>query len=134
MKKHLNDRKIAVIVETIDGWSGKLTWGLLLEKIEPKVGRYTRQTLNSHVRIKSAFEERKKALRGARGASIDDKPIELQKALQKIKKLEATNDRLSRENQELLEQFVRWSYNAHCKGVTVDHLNAPLPAIDRERS
>lgn len=134
MKKHLNDRKIEVIVEVIDGWSGKLTWGRLLEAIEPCVGKYTRQALNNHTRIKTAFDQRKKSLRGSVAKSFEDKPVELQKALQRIEKLEAENQRLGRENDQLLEQFVRWAYNAANNGLSEDQLNAALLDIDRERT
>ena len=132
MKKHLTDRKIEVIVEVLDGWSGKLTWDRLIETIQPRVGEYTRQALNNHTRIKSAFDQRKKTLRVARG--FDEKPVELQKALQRIYKLEAANQRISRENDQLLEQFVRWAYNAANKGMSEDQLNTALPEIDRERT
>lgn len=134
MKKHLTDRKIEAIVEVVDGWSGKLTWDRLIEAIQPRVGDYTRQALNNHTRIKSAFDQRKKALRGGIPKSFEDKPVELQKALQRIERLEAENQRISRENDQLLEQFVRWGYNAANKGMSEDQLNAALPEIDRERT
>lgn len=134
MKKHLTDRKIEAIVEVIDGWSGKLTWDRLLEAIQPRVGDYSRQALNNHTRIKSAFDHRKKALRGGVAKRFEDKPVELQKALQRIERLEAENQRISRENDQLLEQFVRWGYNAANKGMSEDQLNAALPEIDRERT
>tara|TARA_E500000318_G_scaffold95970_1_gene96018 strand:+ start:308 stop:712 length:405 start_codon:yes stop_codon:yes gene_type:complete len=134
MKKRLTDRKIAAIVETIDGWQGKLTWDQLTDFLEPRFGRYTRQALHSHVRIKLAFDQRKRALREQQVAHIDDKPIELQKALQKIARLEAKACRLEYENSLLLEQFVRWSYNATAYGVSITKLDMPLPNIDREKT
>lgn len=134
MKKQLTDRKIEFVVGVIDGWTGKLTWDRLLVAIEPQVGKYTRQALNNHVRIKTAFDLRKRALRDGGNANIDDKPVELQIALQKIERLETEKARLTRENQQLLEQFVRWSYNASNKGLSIEQLNAALPDIDRERT
>ena len=134
MKKQLTDRKIEFVVGVIDGWNGKLTWDRLLVAIEPQVGKYTRQALNNHVRIKTAFDLRKRALRDCGNVNIDDKPVELQIALQKIERLETEKARLTRENQQLLEQFVRWSYNASNKGLSIEQLNAALPDIDRERT
>lgn len=133
-KHHLTDRNIENIVNIIDGWSGKLSWALLVVAIEARVGSYTRQTLNSHTRIKLAFSQKKIFLRGRIEKRLEGKPVELQKALERIEKLDSKNARLTAENSQLLEQFVRWSYNASNKGMTEDQLNAALPEIDRERT
>ncbi|MGA8728994.1 MAG: hypothetical protein WB608_09605 [Terracidiphilus sp.] len=37
-------------------------------------------------------------------------------------------------NSRLLEQFVKWQYNAYKRGISVDELNEDLPRIDRERT
>lgn len=61
--KNLTDNVIAEIVHILDGWNTKLTWDLLIAKIEQRLRvRYTRQALFQHERISSAFVMRKKAL------------------------------------------------------------------------
>ena len=45
---------------------------------------------------------------------------------------EAEIERLKAENARLLEQFVRWSYNANNRGIGEEVLNRPLPAVNRD--
>jgi hypothetical protein len=45
---------------------------------------------------------------------------------------DAEIDRLKAENARLLEQFVRWAYNANNRGVSEEVLNRPLPAVNRD--
>lgn len=129
--RNLNDHTIVKIVEILDGWSGSLTWDKLINEIELHLkDKYTRQTLAKHTRIKSAFDLTKKR--------ISDEPdtnskssVEIQVLNQVIAKLEAKNERLNRENQDLLAQFARWAYNSYAKGVTKEELDCALPKIDR---
>lgn len=135
MKKtpHLNAKKIRKIVEILDGWSGKLTWDLLRHEMKPLVGEYSRQTLYNHTRIFEAFQNRKKELKNHVPGS-KAKTVAEQKAHERIANLEAKASRLERENTQLLEQFVRWAYNASIKGISKEALNHPLPRIDREQT
>ena len=57
MSKHLKPTDISAIVELIRGWTGnKLTWELVCDVVAPLIqDTTTRQTLNSHPEIKSAF-------------------------------------------------------------------------------
>lgn len=129
--KNLDDDGIKQIVEILDGWSKKLTWELLIDAIELRMySRYTRQTLHKHERIRSAFELRKAALADDEEVRIVRSP-ELQKALEKIARLEAENKRLEYENQQLLEQFACWAYNAHTRGLDSNFLNKSLPPVNR---
>jgi len=136
--KNLDDKAIADIVSIIDGWSGKLTWDLLLEAVEKRLRqRYTRQTLNNHTRIAEAFRLRKKTLAEQAlqpGRRRLDMSPELDAALQRIELLEAMNLRLTLENDRLLEQFVRWAYNASTRGLDKNFLDQPLPVIQRDRT
>ncbi len=133
--RNLDDKAIEQIVEILDGWSSpKLTWELLIEQILLHLrASYTRQTLHNHTRIKEAFAARKKELAGR-------DPMEL-KALtpeyQRIARLEAENERLKRENNNLLEQFNRWVYNGYLKQMDDrmrDFMNQPLPPVHRDTS
>lgn len=133
--KNIGDTDIAEIVSILDGWSGKLGWDLLIDAIERRHGnRYSRQALDKHVRIKQAFVQRKKALSGTDGAARKVSSPELQTSLDRIQRLTAENERLAKENTSLLEQFVRWAYNASLWGVGQDKLNKPLPPVERNQT
>lgn len=132
--KNLDDEDIARIVGILDGWSGSLTWDALIDSIEKHLFvRYTRQALHKHVRIRDAFTLRKKTLSSEkpRSPKAASSP-ELELAWQRIDRLEAENKRLELENTRLLEQFVRWAYNANTRGLDANFLNQPLPPISRK--
>ena len=130
MAKHLRDRDIERIVTLLDGWRGKLTWDRLCDACEPKIGtRPTRQTLAKSQRVTGAYKATKKRIKSEDDAV--NAPPTLKMAADRIERLKRENERLERENGELLEQFVVWQYNAHVKGLSDRDLNQPLPAIDR---
>ncbi len=130
--KNLNDQLIRQIVEILDGWSDDLTWEGLVEAVDRRIGqRYTRQALHKHERIKQAFALRKATLGSERGKVRKVADPVLQLTLDRLARIEAEKERLKRENAALLEQFVRWTYNAGLKGLTLDVLNQPLPAVHR---
>jgi hypothetical protein len=135
---NLDDDAIAEIVSILDGWSGKLSWELLIQSVKRrKQAAYTRQTLHNHARIKQAFALRKNALAEAQAGGLrKPKPAspELQVLLDRIERLEAANARLQAENHALLGQFASWAYNAQTRGLSEDFLNQPLPEIDRDRT
>lgn len=129
--KNLTDTDIDAIVGILDGWTSKLTWPLLLDAVAAKLhSSYTRQTLHAHERIRAAFALRKSKRDSGAGRKPAATP-ELEAAMQKIERLEATVERLEMENGLLLQQFVTWAYNAHTRGLTKEFLNRPLPAVDR---
>ncbi|WP_028621557.1 hypothetical protein [Pseudomonas sp. Ant30-3] len=130
MAKHLTRRDIAILVNQIDAWEGKLGWDALCDVAAPLIGgRPTRQTLSSHGQIKAAFGQKKIQLKT--GFVSTKRPPSLNIAEQRIRRLESENERLKMENSKLLEQFVRWQYNAYKHGVTKDKLDVELPKIDR---
>lgn len=134
--KNLGDDEIAAIVAILDGCSGKLTWESLIDAIEQRrMGRYTRQALHKHARIRQAFSLRKQTL-AQQPDSAGGPPAspELHAALQRIARLEAENLRHSAENQGLLEQFVCWAYNAHTRGLDEGFLSRPLPPVHRQQT
>lgn len=133
--RNLNDETIALIVGLLDGWSVKLSWDLLIDAIEKRLGvRYTRQALDKHARIKSAYQVAKTRLGKEYGSERRQRlsDVEVGAITERLKRLEAENARLKLENESLLEQFVTWSYNAYLKGLTKQCLSTPLPRIDRE--
>lgn len=140
MKKNcapdLTQEHIVTVLDTLDTWRGKLTWDLLLDKLEAVWGhRYSRFTLASYAEVANAFAHRKDALRGtlpvSRGTPTDER---VRAAMGQAERFKAKAERLEAENKLLLEQFVTWAHNAEKKGVTMDMLNMPLPKPDRDRS
>lgn len=140
MKKNrapdLTPDKIEAALDTLDTWRGKLTWDLLLDKLEELWGyRYSRFTLSSYAKVADAFTLRKKLLSGTlpstRGTPTDER---VRAAVEQANRFKAKAERLEAENALLLEQFVTWACNAERKGITMDILNAPLNKPDRDRS
>lgn len=137
--RNLDDKSIEKIVQILDGWTlPKLNWKLFIEQIALRMRTvYTRQALYNHVRIREAFAGRKKHFaNGASKESLACSP-RLEQALQRIERLEAENQRLNRENNNLLEQFNRWVYNGYTKQMDTrmrDFMNQPLPPVHREPS
>ena len=134
MAKHLSKRDVEAVVNHILGWDDeKLTWNAVLDSIESLIGyKPTRQTLYANQDIRDAFKSRKT---GIRQKGIDKpKPSNLNVAADRIAHLKAENDMLKKKNAALLEQFVKWQYNAYKYGLTEQKLNEALPMIDRERT
>jgi hypothetical protein len=132
----LDDQDIAAIVAILDGWSGVLTWNGLIDVVDRRLfARYTRQALHRHERVRQAFSMRKAAMAdGSRGddAGAPSFSPELDAAMMRISRLEKENARLANENDRLLEQFIRWAYNAHTRGLDQHFLNRSLPRVDRD--
>lgn len=133
--RNLDDQAIERIIRILDGWSGKLSWDLLVDSIERYLGvRYTRQALDKHGRIKSAYQIAKERISNISSSGRRQRlaGAETGVLIQRLERLEAENARLRVENERLLEQFMTWAYNAHLKGLSKEYLNAPLPSVDRE--
>ena len=129
----LTDQDVQDICGILDGWTGKLTWEFLIEELLRRWRRgYTRQALDRHSRIKLAFIAAKSRLRSSPVNIKRQGPVELGLARDRIQRLEAENQRLKRENEYLINQFLRWASNAHIKGLTKADLDRPLVPVDRE--
>lgn len=133
MAKHLVAKDIGIIINVIDSTQDKLTWDGLCDAVAPLIGtRPTRQTLNAHERVKTAFALKKLQIKS--GFQSSKRPASLAIAEKRISRLESENKRLKAENDLLLQRFVNWQYNAYKHGLTSAKLDAPLPAIDRDSS
>ncbi|MDQ0628212.1 hypothetical protein WKH08_06840 [Pantoea agglomerans] len=135
MAKHLDNKNISIIKNTIAGWdsekSGKLSWEYLCDRLEPLIGkRPTRQSLGLHKDIVMAFNIKKKNIKS--GNDEEKRPANLKIASQRIRNLELKNKILAEEVRSLEERFVVWQYNAIHHGISLEQLNNGLPVIDRE--
>lgn len=132
----LTDERFQLVLDTLDGWKGKLTWDLLLSAVEDKTGiAYSRFTFAEYPQIANAFSLRKKALSGTwKSDSGQPRDEQVRAALDQVARCRAKLERLEQENQLLHELFVTWATNAERKGVTMTMLNAPLPKPSRDRS
>lgn len=135
MAKHLNNKDISIIKNTIAGWdsekSGKLSWEYLCDRLEPLIGkRPTRQSLGLHKDIVMAFNIKKKNIKS--GNDEEKRPANLKIASQRIRNLELKNKILEEELRSLQERFVVWQFNATQHGISFEQLHNGLPEIDRE--
>lgn len=129
--RNVDDKVISEVLSVLDGWTGKLTWELLIDEVAVRTRqRYTRQALSAHERLQQAFSARKKAL-SDRPDKEDDAPTPEQ---QVIARLEAQVQRLEAENSNLLERFAVWAYNARTRGLDERFLSQPLPQVRRQQT
>ncbi|WP_339891256.1 hypothetical protein [uncultured Alteromonas sp.] len=129
------------ILSIIDGWSGKLTYELLSEKLQTELGLKrppSRHTYTKHDEIKHAFDLKKEELRSKKSAAIEEAKslfdssgklsqllenlenddATIAELIKRVEKLENENERLASENNRLnknndliLERFARWQHN-----------------------
>ncbi len=129
------------ILAIIDGWTGKLSYELLAEKLQLELGlkkQPSRFTLTKYDEIKHAFDLKKEQLRQKKSEAIEDAKslfegtdklsdlisnlgnddVAIAELIKQVEKLEKENERLSSENKRLnsqndmlLERFARWQYN-----------------------
>jgi len=138
-KPRLTEEDIRIIVALIEAWAGVLTWDLLVQRVERILGRsYSRQALDGHDAIKASYQARKRRDRAVRDGlkagrnAIYDMPPELAMARQRIEAADVRIKALEQQLERYKQQFVVWLYNARNAGVTVEKLNAPLPATSQE--
>ena len=123
--KRLTDDAIDTAVRLLDGWSGKLTWDVYLSVLAVDLGhRYTKAAMLRHSRVKLAWEAAKSRVRKIEGSHGS---VGLKMAQKRIDELTDRVERLKLENEQLLEQFLRWSYNAYAAGLSPEELDRPLP-------
>lgn len=128
---NLTTDRIDFIIDIIRGWDGRLTWPALIQAVAKQLrATYTRQALYNHERIRVAYETYR-ASSNARGT--DDRPVSaaLKASMERVQRLTLENAELRKREALLLEQFVRWAYNAASRGLSEDFLNQPLPPTNR---
>jgi hypothetical protein len=126
---NLTPEKIAMIVEIIRTWDGRLTWLTLISEIFSKMNAtYTRQALYKHESIRIAYETYRE-----NGIGEQSRPVSaaLRASAERVQRLEIENAELRKREGLLMEQFVRWAYNASTRGLTEDFLNQAMPPTNR---
>lgn len=128
---NLTANRIDSIVGIIRSWEGRLTWPALIKAVATQMrSTYTRQALYNQERIRVAFG----IYRASSNVSgIDKRPVSatLRASMERVQRLELENAELRKREELLLEQFVRWAYNAATKGLPEEFLNRPLPPPNR---
>jgi hypothetical protein len=135
MAKHLNDKDIVDIIDILDDWptDSKLTLDKFVEAVEDECKfKTTRQTLMKQSRIKTAYDEVKGIVSGQTTANKPKLPPSLKIAGERLEKKNRKIARLERENEQLLEQFQVWLYNASINNVSIEQLSEPLPSKDNQ--
>ena len=124
----LTDSGIEKAVRLLDGWAGMLTWDRYLVMLAVEIGhKYTKAAMLRHPRIKAAWDHAKDQAREDQGINGSRGSVEMEQAIERVRLLEARIERLTRENNSLLEQFVRWSHNAVRAGLSIEDLDRALP-------
>ena len=124
----MTDSMINQSVHILDGWAGKLTWDLYLDTLAVDIGhRYTKAAMLRHDRIKDAWNHAKERCRSSDEGSSKSPEIALMETRNKERGERV--QRLTRENNRLLEQFVRWAHNATRRGMSFEDLERPLPYV-----
>ena len=122
--------RIDIIVDIIRGWDGRLTWLALIKVVANRMhATYTRQALYKHERIRVAFETFR-----ANSSDVGGRrpvPVALRASAERVRRLEQENAELREREALLLEQFVRWAYNAASRGLSEEFLNQGLPPTNR---
>lgn len=110
LKSLETDQQIS-IQALIRSWEGKLTWDLLVTKIESSLGIVTtRQTLDKYANIKHEYQQQKQVLRG-KPVSSDNKELlsYLQKDVELAEKVIQLEAQLAVAHSEIgkLQAFIR---------------------------
>lgn len=135
-KRQISDDVVEKIVNIIKTWKTdkKFGWEPLREAIRasykwPSVDQvWSRVQLPKYKPIRDAYDDLKEKIRcdSSLKSEEDDSSPELKMAYAQIDMLQSSVDRLEKQNNELLEKFERWAYNAKTKNVSEAQLDAPL--------
>ncbi|RVU04334.1 hypothetical protein EOE18_12695 [Novosphingobium umbonatum] len=124
-----NDVDLAVII--LAGWTTKLTWDLFLRQLALELGHghvYSKVAILKHARIKEAWNQARRRL-AQEVKEVGERGQGRSIVAQLRRKLDEARDQLAVErerNNNLIEQFKRWQYNAERHGLKRSQLEAKL--------
>lgn len=135
----ISESTLPIALHEIAQWTGKLTWEKFAERLSDRLGekKISRHTLLSYPSIVEAFNSKKCFLRDETNKqAIVETEFSIDFAKKQIATLEATVEQLQRQNNLLIQQFVRWQHNLYMMprvdmDKIDDQLNSPLPEISR---
>ena len=128
---NLSPDRLSIIVEIVRGWDGRLTWPALIDAVATRLGAtYTRQALHNRAEIRAAYDAYRAIGQRHVAVSRELSPA-LRACVERNQRLELANAELRNREALLLEQFVRWAYNASTRGLTAEFLDQPLPRANR---
>lgn len=115
----------------IQNWRNtKLNWALLVDACKSELGiETTRQALNTRERIKALMKNRKTELKAPSQEPGYVKDLEA--ANKRIKALTKRVGELEYANNQLIDMFIRWQYNASLYNLSEAKLNQPVPPGER---
>lgn len=97
----------------LTNWSGKLTWEALVAKVNLELGlKITRQTLCTYAGINACYKKRKAQLRGSTPAIYTRITASEVNLVERIERLEAEIQVLTKNNSEQLRMIERMLANA----------------------
>jgi len=127
-QRRLTLRQKEIIAGIIKGWEGIPTWDQVIEATTARLGFCpSRVALQKQPVIREAWDKKKEKRDGGR-----QKSKSLIAAEERIEKLREQVRHLEKTNTELVEKFLRWSYNAANAArapLTEADLNKPIPRI-----
>ncbi len=128
---HLSAKDIETAITLLDGWSSKLTWELFLRILAMELGNghvYSKVAMLKHMPIKVAWNQAKRRLTQEADAvgekSYGTTAVASLRRMLDDARVDLKEERMK--NNDLIEQFIRWQYNAERHGMKLSQLDAPL--------
>jgi len=133
-RRRVTEADVSKVIGLIQTWPDtRITWPLLVERVSSYLGQsWTRQALERHEPIKTAYQAVRDGRRRARASSPVDPAETVWK--RRAEALHAEVEELKRRLERYEERFVRYEYNASKHGLKSGVLGQPLPPIDRGRT
>lgn len=128
---HLTRENVDVAVAMLQGWSSKLTWDLFLKHLAMELGHghvYSKVAMLKHDPIKQAWNQARRRL-AEEAKDVGERSQGRSIVATLRRKLDETREELAsarKLNNQLIEQFKRWQYNAERHGLKRSQLDADL--------
>ena len=128
--RNISDAAVSAIVALIRQMPGKPDWAGVIEVVAASSGHvYTRQALSRHPAVKLALQDRRRGAAAHPGRRA--RSSVLQSARATVERQRRDLEALKGSYETVVLQLQRCVYHARGRGMTLDEIDAPLPAIDR---